>query len=157
MRSALAMMFCSTVICLEGEQSCWCQIWVQGVPLHCASMMFWALGQDQHKENTAQYEVWTHFSARVFQHWDVFKVITEVFILVPALVGLKGNLEMTLASRLSTAVRKTNKQLDNALLYVYLTLAYNRQEGSKYVSQWFFFRDRLTLGKWTTPNSSGWW
>ncbi|KAI5086458.1 solute carrier family 41 member 1 isoform X1 [Silurus meridionalis] len=36
-------------------------------------------------------------------HWDVFKVITEVFILVPALVGLKGNLEMTLASRLSTA------------------------------------------------------
>lgn len=37
------------------------------------------------------------------QHWEVFKVITEVFILVPALVGLKGNLEMTLASRLSTA------------------------------------------------------
>lgn len=39
-----------------------------------------------------------------FQHWDVFRTITEVFILVPALVGLKGNLEMTLASRLSTAV-----------------------------------------------------
>ncbi|KAL2103884.1 hypothetical protein ACEWY4_000752 [Coilia grayii] len=37
------------------------------------------------------------------QHWEVFKVITEIFILVPALVGLKGNLEMTLASRLSTA------------------------------------------------------
>ncbi|KAG5838018.1 hypothetical protein ANANG_G00219320 [Anguilla anguilla] len=37
------------------------------------------------------------------QHWEVFKKITEVFILVPALVGLKGNLEMTLASRLSTA------------------------------------------------------
>ncbi|XP_074499105.1 solute carrier family 41 member 1-like isoform X1 [Sebastes fasciatus] len=37
------------------------------------------------------------------QHWKVFKVITEVFILVPALVGLKGNLEMTLAARLSTA------------------------------------------------------
>uniref|UniRef100_A0A7N6B382 Solute carrier family 41 member n=1 Tax=Anabas testudineus TaxID=64144 RepID=A0A7N6B382_ANATE len=37
------------------------------------------------------------------QHWQVFKVITEVFILVPALVGLKGNLEMTLAARLSTA------------------------------------------------------
>ncbi|KAF3860017.1 hypothetical protein F7725_000272 [Dissostichus mawsoni] len=34
---------------------------------------------------------------------QVFKVITEVFILVPALVGLKGNLEMTLAARLSTA------------------------------------------------------
>uniref|UniRef100_A0A672M8I3 Solute carrier family 41 member n=1 Tax=Sinocyclocheilus grahami TaxID=75366 RepID=A0A672M8I3_SINGR len=42
----------------------------------------------------------------IVQHWDVFKVITEVFILVPALVGLKGNLEMTLASRLSTAVCK---------------------------------------------------
>ncbi|XP_031422607.1 solute carrier family 41 member 1 isoform X2 [Clupea harengus] len=37
------------------------------------------------------------------QHWEVFKVITEIFILVPALVGLKGNLEMTLAARLSTA------------------------------------------------------
>ncbi|XP_033942180.1 solute carrier family 41 member 1-like isoform X3 [Pseudochaenichthys georgianus] len=37
------------------------------------------------------------------EHWKVFKVITEVFILVPALVGLKGNLEMTLAARLSTA------------------------------------------------------
>lgn len=40
----------------------------------------------------------------VFQHWEVFKEVSEVFILVPALVGLKGNLEMTLASRLSTAV-----------------------------------------------------
>ncbi|XP_066474587.1 solute carrier family 41 member 3 isoform X1 [Tiliqua scincoides] len=37
------------------------------------------------------------------QHWTVFKTITEIFILVPALLGLKGNLEMTLASRLSTA------------------------------------------------------
>lgn len=43
-------------------------------------------------------------SVFVFQHWEVFKEISEVFILVPALVGLKGNLEMTLASRLSTAV-----------------------------------------------------
>ncbi|KAI4883055.1 hypothetical protein NFI96_029347, partial [Prochilodus magdalenae] len=41
---------------------------------------------------------------RVFQHWEMFKEISEVLILVPALVGLKGNLEMTLASRLSTAV-----------------------------------------------------
>ncbi|XP_030071376.1 solute carrier family 41 member 2 [Microcaecilia unicolor] len=40
----------------------------------------------------------------IVQHWDVFKNLTEVFILVPALLGLKGNLEMTLASRLSTAV-----------------------------------------------------
>ncbi|XP_055039820.1 solute carrier family 41 member 1 [Misgurnus anguillicaudatus] len=37
------------------------------------------------------------------QHWTVFTEVTEVFILVPALLGLKGNLEMTLASRLSTA------------------------------------------------------
>ncbi|RXM91406.1 Solute carrier family 41 member 1 [Acipenser ruthenus] len=36
-------------------------------------------------------------------HWTVFQEVTEVFILVPALLGLKGNLEMTLASRLSTA------------------------------------------------------
>lgn len=38
----------------------------------------------------------------VVQHWDVFKAVSEIFILVPALLGLKGNLEMTLASRLST-------------------------------------------------------
>ena len=37
------------------------------------------------------------------QHWDVFEEIHELFILVPPLLGLKGNLEMTLASRLSTA------------------------------------------------------
>lgn len=37
-----------------------------------------------------------------FQHWIVFEQITEIVILVPALLGLKGNLEMTLASRLST-------------------------------------------------------
>jgi cation transporter-like permease len=36
------------------------------------------------------------------QHWDVFEHIPELFILVPALLGLKGNLDMTLASRLST-------------------------------------------------------
>ncbi|KAA8593255.1 hypothetical protein FQN60_009371 [Etheostoma spectabile] len=36
-------------------------------------------------------------------HWTVFTEVSEVFILVPALLGLKGNLEMTLASRLSTA------------------------------------------------------
>ena len=33
---------------------------------------------------------------------EVFDVVNELFILVPALLGLKGNLEMTLASRLST-------------------------------------------------------
>ncbi len=36
----------------------------------------------------------------------------EVFILVPALLGLKGNLEMTLASRLSTQANLGN--LDTA-------------------------------------------
>ncbi|XP_022075483.2 solute carrier family 41 member 2 [Acanthochromis polyacanthus] len=40
----------------------------------------------------------------IVQHWEAFQYITEIFILVPALLGLKGNLEMTLASRLSTAV-----------------------------------------------------
>lgn len=38
----------------------------------------------------------------IVQHWEVFEKINELFILVPALLGLKGNLEMTLASRLST-------------------------------------------------------
>ncbi|KAL8622085.1 hypothetical protein ACOMHN_056570 [Nucella lapillus] len=36
------------------------------------------------------------------QHSAVFSAVSELFILVPALLGLKGNLEMTLASRLST-------------------------------------------------------
>ncbi|KAM6937874.1 solute carrier family 41 member 2 [Xenentodon cancila] len=40
----------------------------------------------------------------VVQSWDVFQEVTEIFILVPAVLGMKGNLEMTLASRLSTAV-----------------------------------------------------
>ena len=38
---------------------------------------------------------------------SVFKEITEIYILVPALLGLKGNLEMTLASRLSTQVDRS--------------------------------------------------
>lgn len=36
------------------------------------------------------------------QHWQVFKMIPELIIMVPPLLGLKGNLEMTLASRIST-------------------------------------------------------
>ena len=36
------------------------------------------------------------------QNWAVFTEV-GVIIMVPALLGLKGNLEMTLASRLSTA------------------------------------------------------
>ncbi|CAL8254188.1 unnamed protein product [Gadus morhua 'NCC'] len=39
--------------------------------------------------------------------WEVVQQITEVSVLVPASVGLKGNLEMTLASRLSTVVQAT--------------------------------------------------
>ncbi|XP_074054549.1 solute carrier family 41 member 3 isoform X2 [Macrotis lagotis] len=41
--------------------------------------------------------------ANEVQHWKVFVEIKELLTLVPPLVGLKGNLEMTLASRLSTA------------------------------------------------------
>ncbi|XP_012520560.1 PREDICTED: solute carrier family 41 member 3-like [Propithecus coquereli] len=37
------------------------------------------------------------------QHWPVFLGVKDLLTLVPPLVGLKGNLEMTLASRLSTA------------------------------------------------------
>ncbi|UYV79619.1 hypothetical protein LAZ67_18000046 [Cordylochernes scorpioides] len=42
------------------------------------------------------------------QHWRVFKEIPQLFILVPPLLGLKGNLEMTLASRLSTQANLGN-------------------------------------------------
>lgn len=38
----------------------------------------------------------------------MFKNISELFILVPALLGLKGNLDMCLASRLSTQVNLGN-------------------------------------------------
>nr|XP_019574922.1 PREDICTED: solute carrier family 41 member 3 isoform X3 [Rhinolophus sinicus] len=41
------------------------------------------------------------------QHWPVFMEVKDLLTLVPPLVGLKGNLEMTLASRLSTAVQAT--------------------------------------------------
>jgi solute carrier family 41 len=36
------------------------------------------------------------------QYWKVFDKLEELFLLLPALLGLKGNLQMTLASRLST-------------------------------------------------------
>lgn len=36
------------------------------------------------------------------QHWDVYGDYDELFLLLPALLGLKGNLQMTLASRFST-------------------------------------------------------
>ena len=36
------------------------------------------------------------------REYQAFQKFPQLFILVPALLGLKGNLEMTLASRLST-------------------------------------------------------
>ncbi|OBZ86976.1 Solute carrier family 41 member 2 [Choanephora cucurbitarum] len=38
-----------------------------------------------------------------FQRWDVFLKTTELFILLPILLNLKGNLEMNLAARFSTS------------------------------------------------------
>jgi len=54
----------------------------------------------------------------IYLHWDVFIRIPELFILVPVLLNLKGNLEMNLAARLSTSAnlgdldnRATRKRL----------------------------------------------
>ena len=47
------------------------------------------------------------------QTWELFVNISEIVILVPALLGLKGNLEMTLAARLSTQVRINHTQYPN--------------------------------------------
>lgn len=44
----------------------------------------------------------------IVQTWKVFKEVPEIIVLVPALLGLKGNLEMTLASRLSTEANLGN-------------------------------------------------
>lgn len=48
------------------------------------------------------------------QHWPVFVGISEMFILCPSLLGLKGNLEMVLASRLSTAANANTLSGHNA-------------------------------------------
>ncbi|XP_063116282.1 solute carrier family 41 member 3 isoform X4 [Cavia porcellus] len=50
---------------------------------------------------------WAGILLNHFQHWPVFVEVKGLLTLVPPLVGLKGNLEMTLASRLSTAVQAT--------------------------------------------------
>ncbi|XP_028628920.1 solute carrier family 41 member 3 isoform X1 [Grammomys surdaster] len=46
---------------------------------------------------------WAGLLLNYFQHWPVFRDVKDLLTLVPPLVGLKGNLEMTLASRLSTS------------------------------------------------------
>merc|ERR1719193_57180 len=38
-----------------------------------------------------------------FQNWPAFINVPEIIIVIPPLLGLKGNLEMTLAARMSTA------------------------------------------------------
>ena len=58
----------------------------------------------------------------IVQHWPVFEELDQLFILVPALLGLKGNLEMTLASRLSTQVRRRFILYQNAHLKYLLRL-----------------------------------
>ena len=50
--------------------------------------------------------LWTTFVLILsidYQEWEVFVEVKEIMIMVPPLIGLKGNLEMTLAARLSTA------------------------------------------------------
>ena len=48
------------------------------------------------------------------QNWSFLTQMEEAFVLIPPLLGLKGNLEMTLASRLGTwtnlGLLKTRKQ-----------------------------------------------
>ncbi|CAL8095678.1 unnamed protein product [Orchesella dallaii] len=52
------------------------------------------------------------------QHWPVFMELPETLILVPALLGLKGNLEMTLASRLSTQANLGNLDSRHAVWHM---------------------------------------
>ncbi|XP_059612634.1 solute carrier family 41 member 1-like [Phlebotomus argentipes] len=44
----------------------------------------------------------------IVAHWDVFVNVSELIIMVPSLIGLKGNLDMCLASRLSTQANLGN-------------------------------------------------
>ncbi|XP_072945952.1 solute carrier family 41 member 2 isoform X2 [Epargyreus clarus] len=44
------------------------------------------------------------------RNWEVFLEVTAIFVLVPSLSGLKGNLDMCLASRLSTQANLGNME-----------------------------------------------
>ncbi|KAJ0171139.1 hypothetical protein K1T71_013338 [Dendrolimus kikuchii] len=48
--------------------------------------------------------------------WDVFLNISAIFVLVPSLSGLKGNLDMCLASRLSTQANLGNMESTKELI-----------------------------------------
>ena len=50
------------------------------------------------------------------QSWDVFHRVPELFYLIPALLGLKGNLEMTMVARLSTQANMGQINTWNRLL-----------------------------------------
>ncbi|XP_021701248.1 solute carrier family 41 member 1 isoform X3 [Aedes aegypti] len=52
------------------------------------------------------------------ERWKVFHHVTELFILVPALLGLKGNLDMCLASRLSTQSNLGNMSSTREIIHM---------------------------------------
>lgn len=57
--------------------------------------------------------------------WTAFKTIDELFILVPIILNLKGNLEMNLSARLSTAANigdLDNRRVRRTLIFGNLTL-----------------------------------
>ncbi|KAI9245468.1 hypothetical protein EDC94DRAFT_628300 [Helicostylum pulchrum] len=61
----------------------------------------------------------------IYQHWQVFDQVTELFILVPVLLNLKGNLEMNLAARFSTSANMGDLDVPetrNALVWGNLAL-----------------------------------
>ncbi|XP_021701257.1 solute carrier family 41 member 1 isoform X4 [Aedes aegypti] len=54
----------------------------------------------------------------ITSRWKVFHHVTELFILVPALLGLKGNLDMCLASRLSTQSNLGNMSSTREIIHM---------------------------------------